>query len=177
MRQEVKTALVTLSWFPVLYTAFEFGYSPCRVTGSSMAPTFNPGTETTARDVVLVQKFLLRSQNGLQRGDIVMLRSPYDPEKLLTKRITGVQGDHIMPRKEYPRQGATVVPRNHLWVEGDNEFHSIDSNTFGPVSLGLVVGKVVLLLWPISRWGTDLRGGRDARVGEKSIDDLEWSKS
>lgn len=82
-----------------------------------------------------------------------------------------------MPRKEYPRQGATVVPRNHLWVEGDNEFHSIDSNTFGPVSLGLVVGKVVLLLWPISRWGTDLRGGRDARVGEKSIDDLEWSKS
>lgn len=174
MRQTIKTALVTLLWFPVLYTAMDYGYSPCQISGSSMTPTFNPGTETTAKDVVLVRKFMLRKKGGLKRGDIVMFRLPLDPEKLMTKRIVGVQGDLINPRPEYPRQKATRVGRNHLWVEGDNAFHSIDSNTFGAISLGLVVGKVVLLMWPVSRWGTDLsKGGRDALVkpGE-SVDDL-----
>lgn len=172
MHQNVRLAFVTLSWLPVLYTALEYGYSPCHILGMSMTPTFNPATETTAKDIVLVRKFMLRSPGVLQRGDIVMFRSPYNPEQLLTKRITGVQGDKIEPRARYARKGNTVVPRNHLWVEGDNEFHSIDSNTFGPVSLGLVVGKVVLLVWPPSRWGTDLtKGGRDARVKPQSVEE------
>lgn len=173
MKSNIRTAFVTLTWFPVLYTVLDHVYLPCQISGFSMTPTFNPGTETTAKDIVLIQKFNLRSPSSLQRGDIVMLRSPYNPEKLLTKRIIGIQGDHIAPREEYPRRQATI-PRNHLWVEGDNSFHSIDSNTFGPVSRGLVVGKVSRVLWPLSRFGADLtHGGRDARISTiQSIDDL-----
>ena len=26
-----------------------------------------------------------------------------------------------------------IVPKGHVWIEGDNYFHSRDSNTFGPV--------------------------------------------
>lgn len=172
MHPHIKTALVTLLWFPVLYAAVDYGFQPCRIQGMSMTPTFNPGTETLAKDVVLVRKFMAANGSLLSRGDIVMLRLPLNPEKLLTKRIVGVQGDTISPRAEYPRQKPTVVPRNHLWVEGDNAFHSIDSNTFGPVSLGLVVGKVVLVLWPLSRWGVDLsKGGRNALTKAEESND------
>lgn len=164
MNRNLKAAFVTLTWFPVAYTVLDHVYLPCQISGFSMTPTFNPGTETTTKDIVLIKKYNLRAPSSLQRGDIVMLRSPYNPEKLLTKRIIGVQGDQIRPRDEYPRKQAKI-PRNHLWVEGDNPFHSIDSNTFGPISRGLVVGKVTSVLWPLSRIGTDItKGGRDARI-------------
>lgn len=116
-----------------------------------MAPTFNPGTTSTAQDIALVQKFDLKRPNSLTRGDIIMFRSPSDPERFVTKRITGIQGDIVHPRSPpYPKT-QTAIPRNHLWVEGDNTVHSIDSNTFGPISQGLVVGKVVAIIWPLSR--------------------------
>lgn len=159
----IKTALVTLTWFPVVFVALDHLYLPCQIHGSSMAPTFNPGTESLAKDVVLLQKHSVKRPGALSRGDIVMFRSPSDPEKLLTKRVVGVQGDTIIPRDSaYPRKQA-LVPRNHLWVEGDNAFHSVDLNNFGPISQALVVGKVVTVLWPFSRISSSLEGGRDAR--------------
>lgn len=86
-----------------------------------------------------------------------MFHSPLEPEKLVTKRITGVQGETISTHcPPYPRPEAKV-PRNHLWVEGDNSFHSVDSNTFGPISQALVVGKVIKVIWPITRLGANLQ--------------------
>lgn len=174
LHSHLKTALCTLTWFPVLFTTLDHVYQPCQISGSSMAPTFNPATETTTKDVVLVRKFNLKLPESLQRGDIIMFHSPSNPEKLMTKRVVGLQGDVIIPRsKAYPRAQA-LIPRNHLWVEGDNSFHSIDSNDFGPISQGLVVGKVISVLWPFGRFNTDIsKGGRDGRkktVAE--IDDL-----
>lgn len=165
LHPHLKTALATLTWFPVLYTALDHIYLPCQVSGFSMAPTFNPGTESSAKDVVLVQKFNLKWPGSLAVGDVVMFRSPNDPEKLVTKRVIGLQGDLILPReKTYPRS-LVLIPRNHLWVEGDNAFHSIDSNNFGPISQGLVVGKVATIIWPLLRIGSDiLTGGRDGRT-------------
>lgn len=160
----LRRSLLALTWIPVVYSFTNHVYQPYQITGFSMTPAFNPGTETTTKDVVLVKKFLLREPTSFQRGDIVMFRSPTDPEKILTKRIVGLQGEQIASKSPpYPKPNVTV-PRNHLWVEGDNTFHSIDSNTFGPLSQGLVVGKVVSVIWPLSRFGTDIsKGGRDAR--------------
>lgn len=160
----VKTTLVTLTWFPVIYTFANHLYQPCQISGISMAPTLNPGTENKTKDIALVQKFNLKKPNSLSRGDVIMFRSPQDPEKLVTKRVVGLQGDTIMTKSPpYPKP-QTKVPRNHVWVEGDNAFHSIDSNNFGPVSQALVVGKVVGIMWPISRIsGSIAEGGRDAR--------------
>lgn len=161
-----KTTLLTVSWFPVFFTALEHGYQPCQVSGSSMAPTFNPGTETTTNDVVLVQKYNVKKPNLLQKGDIVMFRSPTHPEKILTKRVIGVQGDLVKPRDlTYPKE-STQIPRNHLWVEGDNSFHSIDSNNFGPISQALVVGKVAAIIWPLLRLSLNLP------LGGRSIENL-----
>lgn len=45
-----------------------------------------------------------------------------------------------------------IVPFNHVWLEGDADDprRSLDSNTYGPVSISLVTGRVVGVLWP--RW-------------------------
>ena len=47
-----------------------------------------------------------------------------------------------------------VVPDGHIWVEGDNSINSRDSRDYGPVSAALVVGKVWMRLWPISKNNT-----------------------
>lgn len=44
------------------------------------------------------------------------------------------------------------VPEGHCWVEGDHTGHSMDSNNFGPVSLGLITAKASYIVWPPSRW-------------------------
>ncbi|EGV65623.1 hypothetical protein CANTEDRAFT_101982 [Yamadazyma tenuis ATCC 10573] len=160
----IKTILATLTWVPVIYTFTEHVYQPYFITGRSMTPAFNPGTSTMTNDITMVQKFGLKSPDSLHRGDVILFRSPLSPEKILTKRVIAVGGDTVACTHKYPKPTARV-PRNHLWVEGDNEFHSIDSNNFGPISQGLVVGKVVNVIWPPSRMGADFSGGgRNALV-------------
>lgn len=155
--------LLILSWVPVGYTVLKHGVSPYQITGSSMAPSLNPGLDLVENDVVLVKKYGLKGKDGLARGDIVVFRSPYYPDKLSVKRVVGIQGDKINTRPPCPKPQQRVL-RNHVWVEGDNAFHSIDSNTFGPISQGLVVGKVIAVIWPLSRIGVDFsKGGRDPR--------------
>jgi len=63
---------------------------------------------------------------------LVADRSPKDPEKMLIKRVIGIEGDTVFTRPPYPFKTA-VVPVGHVWVEGDDGVHSIDSNTYGPV--------------------------------------------
>ncbi len=57
-------------------------------------------------------------------GDLVVLRDPREPERLLIKRIDEAHG-------------------NSFEVAGDNADASTDSRTFGPVPTNLILGKVV----------------------------------
>ena len=64
------------------------------------------------------------------------------------------------------------VPMGHVWVEGEGKEGggSWDSRDFGPVSLGLVVARVVGVIWPWERrgWiGDGDGGGEHARVIKK----------
>eukprot|EP00559_Dactyliosolen_fragilissimus_P005601 CAMPEP_0184870436 /NCGR_PEP_ID=MMETSP0580-20130426/37452_1 /TAXON_ID=1118495 /ORGANISM="Dactyliosolen fragilissimus" /LENGTH=280 /DNA_ID=CAMNT_0027372493 /DNA_START=488 /DNA_END=1330 /DNA_ORIENTATION=- len=43
-----------------------------------------------------------------------------------------------------------VIPDGHLWVEGDNSINSSDSRNYGSVPASLIVGKVVMKVWPLS---------------------------
>ena len=66
------------------------------VGGRSMQPTFNSrGKETN--DVVVLDRWSVR-QLAYKRGDVVVLRSPHEPNELLTKRVVGLPGDWIRPR-------------------------------------------------------------------------------
>lgn len=47
-----------------------------------------------------------------------------------------------------------IVPFNHVWLEGDADDprKSLDSNTYGPVSISLITGRVLAVAWPRWRW-------------------------
>lgn len=61
-----------------------------RVDGISMQPALNPDRATT--DYVFLNRWAVRSYK-VERGDIVSLVSPKDPDQKIIKRVVGVQGN------------------------------------------------------------------------------------
>lgn len=143
-----------------------------KVEGNSMQPTFNPNCGQKNEDLrmfsdnfnrdklakelktrlrqdrVLLNKWVARDKRKLKVGDVVIFVSPRDPTKTLIKRITAMPGDAIF----LISTGETkVIEEGHCWVEGDNQVSSFDSNNFGQVPLGLIEGRVCLLVWPLDR--------------------------
>jgi type IV secretory pathway protease TraF len=45
-----------------------------------------------------------------------------------------------------------MIPKNHIWIEGDNKFNSKDSRLFGPISNELVLGIVRYRVWPFIKF-------------------------
>jgi mitochondrial inner membrane protease subunit 2 len=163
-RQGTRMSLIMLSWVPVVMTVSQTVANVTWIQGGSMKPALNPDESFGWRDMVLMWKYGQRSQGVIQVGDIVMVRSPLEPEKILVKRVVGVGGDEIITKPSYPKR-TCKVPSNHIWIEGDNSSQSIDSNTFGPVSLGLLLGKATKIIFPPSRFGpVNTKGGREARL-------------
>ncbi|MEG3629027.1 signal peptidase I [Streptomyces poriticola] len=106
---------------------------------------------------------------------------PSDDEKDLIKRVVGVGGDRVrccdqqgrvtvngVPLDEdylYPGDDPSkdafdvTVPEGRLWVMGDHRSNSADSRShqetdFGTVSEDEVVGRAMLIAWPLSHWAT-----------------------
>ncbi|KAK9474895.1 peptidase S24/S26A/S26B/S26C [Dipodascopsis tothii] len=140
---------IGLSWLPVAVWTSQHVVSLSVVDGQSMTPTLNPDSNELVRDVVAVWKWRRSDAARAARDDIVVLRSPRDPETEVVKRVVAVGGDVVRSRGRGTLQR---VPEGHIWVEGDN-VHSIDSNHYGPVSEGLVVGRVTHVVFPPSRLG------------------------
>ncbi len=67
-------------------------------------------------------------------GDVVIVRDPREPDRLLLKRVSGVRPNGVV-------------------VLGDRADHSTDSRTFGEVPLSDVVGRAALRYAPLNRFG------------------------
>jgi signal peptidase I len=159
-------ALMVAMWFLIRAFLFQSFYIP----SPSMTPALMPG------DRVLVSKLSYRLHD-IHRGDIVVFKRPphvqAGPEvKDLVKRVIGLPGDTVEARngqvivngkaltEPYVAKGAITTPiapthitANHYWVMGDNRSVSEDSRYFGSISGSLVVGRVFLQVWPLSRLG------------------------
>ncbi|XP_063602761.1 mitochondrial inner membrane protease subunit 1-like [Penaeus indicus] len=109
--------------------------------GPSMEPTI------FSEDVILTEHISPRF-NRIQRGDVIIARSPTNPHHHICKRVTGIGGDKV--KNGYRIH---IVPKGHVWLEGDNALNSTDSRTFGSVPAGLIRGRAVCRLWPLSDVG------------------------
>ncbi|XXG61636.1 hypothetical protein AAC387_Pa05g0197 [Persea americana] len=133
------------------HVANNYFFTIAKVFGPSMLPAIN-----LAGDLVLAERISHRIGH-VGRGDIVIVRSPENPRKTITKRITGMEGDTITfaggPGQE-DRWKTVVVPKGHVWVQGDNVFASNDSRNFGPVPYALIQAKALIRIWPPSAFGS-----------------------
>ncbi|KAJ6181294.1 hypothetical protein N7519_011755 [Penicillium mononematosum] len=161
----VRRACNTLRWVaPVLPIALFFPEHVMQVMwvrGPSMTPYLNEeyAQTQTKSDIVAVNMwpwgsimpFKKRAEAGT--GMVVTFRSPANPSHIAIKRIIGLPGDRITTREPCLRQ-TQIVPWNHVWLEGDAEDprKTLDSNTYGPVSLSLITGQVFAVLGPRMRW-------------------------
>ena len=157
-------------YIPIVYVVDRHFVAIMDVTGPSMTPTLNTDfrhDEPNTKDTVLVS--LYDAARKVRRGDIIVFRSPKDPERLAIKRIAAVQGDIVQPLSPYPSD-PIIIPWGQLWVEGDTEDKSqtVDSNTFGPIPRGLVIGKVLTVLWPLSQIG-GFASKEDSRVTKGAV--------
>jgi signal peptidase I len=112
----------------VLFLVFAELY---RVPGSAMSPSLHPG------DRILVIRFA--GPTNPDRGDIVAYNVMGDR--------CGSPGRVVFVHRLARRRSGRFVMR------GDDRRHSCDSRTFGPVPRGDLIGEVVAVYWPPSRWG------------------------
>ncbi|KAK3102950.1 hypothetical protein FSP39_015223 [Pinctada imbricata] len=97
---------------------------------------------------------LEKRAGGRYKGWVGGERSPVNADKTLVKRIVGLEGDTVRAVNYNPKrvkQEFNKIPIGHCWVEGDNRKHSLDSNDFGPIPIGLIVGKATHIVWPFNR--------------------------
>jgi signal peptidase I len=124
----------------------------------------------------------LRLTTGISVGDVVVVQHP-DRVGTVCKRVLGLPGDivtkptvrtkkqHILDRS---LRDNLVVPDGHLWIEGDNSWNSSDSRTYGTVPAALIVGRVLLRMWPLRGKAMMERG---ARPEEESDPQFSFSGS
>jgi signal peptidase I len=118
-----------------------------------------------------------------QPGDIVIFRSPTEPDKDLIKRCVAVGGQKVEivnkrlmvdgkpfedpPEAKYADRrllsgetstrdnlGPFVVPEGHFFMMGDNRDNSADGRVFGPIPKKLIKGKAMMIYWS---WASDNR--------------------
>ncbi|MGC9155783.1 MAG: signal peptidase I [Ferrimicrobium sp.] len=144
------------------------------VPSGSMIPTIEIG------DHMIVDK-LSYHLHSVGFGNIIVFHKPADDHTsanihYLVKRVIGLPGQTIwfhdgqvyingkliaepfLPKgvKTYPLSAASEspihIPKNEYYVLGDNRGDSADSRVFGPISRSLIVGRVILIYWPLSQW-------------------------
>ena len=139
-----------------------FGFQVARVEGQSMAPTL------ADQDRLIVNKLRYRL-TAPQRGDIVMLYYPLNPDKSFVKRVIAEEGDQVrivdgrvfvndVPMQddfvppEYRSHddfGPSVIPEGYYFVMGDHRNNSSDSRHWGFVPKKYIIGKVQVRWWPV----------------------------
>ncbi|TPX58759.1 hypothetical protein SpCBS45565_g07921 [Spizellomyces sp. 'palustris'] len=126
-----------------------------------MLPTFN-----IVGDIVVVEH-VSRHYRKLDLGDVVVCVSPTDPQKAICKRVLGLPGDYVCVDPTLLERRYITVPPGHIWLQGDNYTNSTDSRKYGPVSLGLLRGRVLCKIWPKFEW---IRNGFEEQVSQSSMD-------
>jgi signal peptidase I len=154
--------LETIVLAVVLFFAINAVSARVRVDGFSMVPTLQDG------EYVLVNRLAYRNKLP-ERGDIIVFASPQSTDLDLIKRVIGLPGDNLkisggvvqvngqVLEEPYIAaapvyNGEWPVPEGKLFVLGDNRNDSSDSHAWGLLPIENVIGKAILIYWPIPDW-------------------------
>jgi len=158
-REIVETIALTILIFAVIH----FVIQTYRVEGPSMQPGLTPD------EYVLVNKAIYLF-HAPERGDVIVFHYPLDTTRDFIKRIIGLPGDTITVnqtnvwvngvklKEPYisspanPTGRTWKIPPNVYFVMGDNRPVSDDSRDWGCVPKDYIVGKAVVVYWPMSNW-------------------------
>ena len=143
-----------------------------QVEGRSMQPTIEGGTHVLINTLaygVAIGPWTIGGR-PIQRGDIVAFeQGSGDDRRVLLKRVVALPGETLAMRDGAVRLDGrvldetydpaldrsnltqTTVPAGYLFVLGDNRGESDDSRSFGPVAQSSVIGKAVMIIWPVNR--------------------------
>lgn len=92
-----------------------------------------------------LKKRITENKHVYRRGDVVLLTSPVNDKKRVCKRIIAIGNDKLF----VDNINAFVhVPKDNVWIEGDNKMDSFDSRNYGFVHMDLIIGRVIFLLDP-----------------------------
>ncbi len=128
--------------------------------------------------IPFIQKTLIPITDP-ERGDVLVFIYPVDPSKDFIKRVVGLPGDKVEmtgksvyingtpyddphgyyspsggPAESHGKEhfGPVNVPKDHLFVMGDNRNHSYDSRFWGFVPIESVKGKAFIIYWSWPNW-------------------------
>ncbi len=164
----LESIVVAMAMFVVVYL---FLYQPHQVKGASMEPNFHDG------EYILTNKYEYRFHQP-QRGDVVVFKSPQNPEIDYIKRIIGLPGERIkivnnhfyindvqleepyIANDLYTYNGSYLsageeitIPPDYYFVSGDNRPRSSDSREWGPIHKSAIIGRSQLRYFPFDRFG------------------------
>jgi signal peptidase I len=158
-----------------LYLIINVAIQTVHVVGLSMFPTLGD------QDYLVATKIDYRFHPP-QRGDIIIMRDPYDASQDFIKRVIGLPGDRLLirngelfingrhvdepyinqepwtqnadwPPGESPSTDGRALNPDEYFVMGDNRNHSSDSRLFGPVHRDQIQARAWIRVLPLTRIG------------------------
>ncbi|MBI5127721.1 signal peptidase I [Candidatus Roizmanbacteria bacterium] len=164
----LETVVFIGSMFIVVYL---FILTPNQVKGASMEPNFHTG------DYILTSRITYKFRK-LERGDVVVLKSPKNPDIEYIKRVVGLPGDVLIVRngdvlindnlltEKYIAARTNLweggclkdnipysIPVDEVFVMGDNRPRSSDSREFCSVPIQSLIGQVFYRYFPADKIG------------------------
>lgn len=165
----LQTLILAAAAFVVVYM---FLFRPFEVKGESMFPTFHDSE-------YLITNIIGMKLSDPKPGDVVVFKSPDDPERDFIKRVIGIAGDNVSINEghvyvngklldesaylkpevktyggSFLQDGKEVtVPEGYFFVLGDNRSFSSDSREWGFVPKKNIIGNSVLIYWPLNSAG------------------------
>lgn len=152
----------------IVFICRQFIFTPVKVEGKSMMPTFEDNN-----------RIIVSKMSKVERFDMIVFHSPESDEDYI-KRVIGLPGDivevksdvlhvnNIIYDEPYLQENKKVltteehltddfkvkVPEGALYVMGDNRKKSSDSREIGFITEDAVVGEVKFRIFPFTNFGT-----------------------
>ncbi|HEY1037409.1 MAG TPA: signal peptidase I [Candidatus Paceibacterota bacterium] len=167
--------------FAILLPIRLFVAEPFLVYGDSMQPTFETG------DYLIVDELTYRLREP-RRGDVIVLKPPYDEKRHFIKRIIGLPGETVIVKgsevtiinSEHPagmklaepyvtlqsdKESRVTLTSTEYFVAGDNRSVSFDSRSWGPLPAANINGRALFRLYPFPTMSILPGSIKDANYG------------